>query len=135
MTVGLIMKRLITFFCLALLVGTPAAVNADQLKEGTAAFKAGNYQKALELFKPLAEQGDVNAQYNLGLMYMAGQGVPEDHVLAHKWFNLSASRSKGTDHEEAVRLRDLIGKTMTPAQVGQAQKLAREWKPKSNKSP
>ena len=82
-----------------------------------------------------AEQGNVDGQYNLGLMYDIGQGVPQDYVQAHKWVNLSVSRSQGTAHEEAVQNRDWLEIKMTPAQVAEAQKLAREWKPKPNKSP
>jgi TPR repeat protein len=83
--------------------------------------------------EPLAEQGYANAQYNLGLMYSKGQGVPQDYVRAHMWFNLSASRWPATEAErrdKAVKLRDIIASRMTPAQIAEAQKLAREWKPK-----
>jgi len=47
---------------LVLLLGTQATAKADQLDEGISAYKAGNYQKALEILKPLAEQGDADAQ-------------------------------------------------------------------------
>jgi len=59
------------------------------------------------------------------------RGVLQDYVQAHKWFNLSASRSQGKVHEKAVGNRDIVEKRMTPAQVAEAQKLAREWKPKT----
>ena len=38
-----------------------------------------------------AEQGDADAQYNLGVMYENGDGVPQDYVRAHMWVNLGAS--------------------------------------------
>jgi len=132
---------------LVLLLGTQATVKADKFdeadqlveamaayNEGVAAYNAGDYQKAIEKFQPLAEQGHAIAHYNLGLMYDDGQGVPQDYVQAHKWYNLSAARSKGDLRKKAVRNRKAIEKKMSPVQVAEAQKLAREWKPKSNTS-
>jgi hypothetical protein len=55
-----------------------------------------------------------------------GQGVPEDYVIAHMWFSLAAA---GGDRN-AAKGRDLVATRMTPAQIAEAQKLAREWKPK-----
>jgi len=47
------------------------------------------------------------------------------------WFNLAASRfSPGEDRDDAVEGRDIIAERMTPAQISEAQKLAREWKSK-----
>ena len=77
---------------LGLLLGTQAIVKADQLDEGEAAYNAGNYQKALEIFKPLAEQGDARAQYNLGVVYDEGEGVPQDYTEAIKWYRLAAEQ-------------------------------------------
>ncbi len=57
--------------------------------------------------------------------------MPQDYVQAHKWFNLSASRSQGKLHEESVQNRDVSEQRMTPAQVAEAQRLAHEWKPKT----
>ncbi len=71
------------------------------------------------------------AQFNLGNMYDDGLGVPQDYARAHMWFNLAASRFPfGVNRDDAVELRDLIAKMMTPAQISEAQKLAREWRPK-----
>ncbi len=64
-------------------------------------------------------------------MYEQGQGVPQDYVQAHMWFNLAASRSPpGADHAKAVKNRDILAAKMTPAQIAEAQRMAREWKPK-----
>jgi uncharacterized protein len=81
---------------------------------------------------PGAEQGDVSAQYNLGMRYKQGKGTPQNYVLAHMWFNLAASQLSDSDKEHrdlAVRNRELLQRKMTPEQVAEAQKLAREWKP------
>ncbi len=77
---------------LGLLLGTHAAVKADQLEKGWAAYNAGNYQKALEIFKILAEQGDTAAQAYLGLMYHMGQGVTQDYTEAINWYRKAAER-------------------------------------------
>jgi uncharacterized protein len=85
-----------------------------------------DYAEALKWFRRSADQGSPGAQFMLGRMYAQGKGVPEDFVHAHMWFNLAAAQG----FEKARELRDTIEKKMTSAQVDQAQKLAREWKPK-----
>jgi len=57
-------------------------VAAGDFEDGLAAFKAGDHQKAVRLWKLLAEQGDARAQTLLGLMYANGEGVPEDDAKA-----------------------------------------------------
>ena len=84
---------------------------------------------AAQWYRKAAKQENPLAQFKLGVIYDEGQGVSQDYVQAHKWFNLSAIHGIG------VRNRDIAEKKMTPAQVAEAQKLAREWKPKLNKSP
>ncbi len=89
-----------------------------------------DYTEAVKWYRRAAEQGNSKAQSNLGLMYSNSEGVPQDYIEAHKWYNLAASRSQGEVHENSVHNRDITEKRMTPAQVAEAQKLAREWKPK-----
>jgi TPR repeat protein len=62
----------------------------------------------------------------LGVLYANGQGVPQDYVLAHMWVNLSAAQG----YEEAKNGGDVIAKRMTSEQIAEAQRLARDWKPK-----
>ena len=84
----------------------------------------------MRLWKPLAEQGDTDAQHNLGGMYENGRGVPQDYVLAHVWFNLSASRQTDPKNRElTAKARDRVAAKMTPTQITEAQRRAREWKP------
>ena len=82
--------------------------------------------QAVKWYRLAADQGDADAQSNLGLMYANGRGVPQDHVQAHKWFDLAGA---GGD-EDGRKNRDIVTKKMTPAQIAEAQRLAREWKPK-----
>ena len=83
--------------------------------------------EAVRLYRLAAEQGDACAQSNLGVMYANGQGVPQDYVQAHMWYNLAASRLTGEARENAVRNRDRVAGLMTPDQLADAQRLAREW--------
>jgi TPR repeat protein len=84
--------------------------------------------EAARWFRLAAEQGRADTQSNLGLMYANGQGVPQDYVLAHMWFNLAAAQ--GNENEIALKNRDLAAKSMTREQLAEAQRMAREWKPK-----
>jgi TPR repeat protein len=83
--------------------------------------------QAAQWYRRAAEQGFVSAQFNLGVMYFNGQGVPQDYVEAHKWENLAAARASSADQKRIAEGRDTVANKMTPAQVAEAQKLAREW--------
>ena len=87
---------------------------------------AAGLRRGLKWYRLAADQGDADAQNNLGVMYANGEGVPQDYVRAHMWFNLSAAQG----NQDAAENRDSIAKRMTPAQIAEAQKLAREWQPK-----
>jgi TPR repeat protein len=148
---------------LRVLARTQSAVPgaADTWDDGVAAYNRGDYETAVRLLRPLAEQGDARAQlhlgtmyflgngvpqdyaeaekwyrkaaeqgdaaaqYNLGLMYYEGNGVPLDYILVHMWLNLAAAQGM-----DAKKPRDALAKRMTSEQIAEAQKLAREWKPK-----
>jgi uncharacterized protein len=86
-----------------------------------------DYAVAVEWYRRAADQGLADAQFNLGDMYYSGRGVPQDNVMAYMWFDLAAAQGR----EKAGTNRDLwVAKRMTTAQIAEAQKLAREWKPK-----
>ena len=78
---------------------------------------------SLAQYEREARTGRAEALYNLGLAYSTGQGVVQDYVAAHKWFNLAAMR--GSD--VAKNWRNQIAGEMNAGQIAQAQKLAREW--------
>lgn len=83
-----------------------------------------------------AEQGDPGDQLRLGVMYSDGVYVETDQVAALKWFILAAERFPESDKEGrnlAVSMRDGTISRLTPAQVAEAKRLAREWKPKKGK--
>jgi len=160
------LKRILAGVVLSLMLTGGAA--AGPFEEGVAAHDRGDYATAVRLWRPLAEQGNADAQFNLGVGYKKGEGVPQDYaeavkwyrlaaeqgakaqfnlgvgyykgegvpqnyVQAHMWFNLAASRFSAPEAEnrgKAVHNRDLAASLMTPAQIAEAQKLAKEWKPK-----
>ena len=90
-----------------------------------------DYVEAAKWYRLAADQGDARAQNNLGSLYFRGEGVPKDYVLAYMWRNLaSAGASDAAVREQAAKARDALATMMTPAQVAEAQRMSREWKPK-----
>ena len=90
-----------------------------------------DYAEAVKWSRKAADQGHAGAQFNLGVMYHNGWGVPQDYVEAHMWYNLAASRfPAGEARDRFAKARDDLAARMTPAQIAEAQRLAREWKPK-----
>ena len=108
-----------TLLIACLLLSANVATDFDKV---LAAFEAGDYETALREWKPLAEQGRPDAQLNLGIMYDNGYGVIQDHVYAHMWFNIASANGL----EKARENRDLVANKLTPNQMADAQKLARE---------
>jgi len=82
--------------------------------------------EAVKWFRGAAEQGNAKAQHNLGVSYCNGIGVPKDLVAAYRWLSLSATQGV----EPARRLRDQMEQIMTPDQIADGQRLAREFQPK-----
>ena len=115
-------KRALATVLLSLSFAIP--VLAGPLEDANAAIKRRDYATAVRLIRPLAEQGNANAQYNLGVLYDNGLGVPQDRVRAYMWLNLAAMQGR----ESAATIRDLVARLMTPVQISEAQKMAREWK-------
>ncbi len=155
----------------AILFATVAVgpLSAGPMEDGYAAIQRGDPETALRLWRPLADEGNVNAQFNLGYlydkgqgvrqnfveamrwfrkaadqgdaisqftigtMYEVGKGVPVDAVQAHMWFSLAAARFQPTEekasYDRAVAARERVAAGLTPAQVAEAQKRAREWRP------
>jgi uncharacterized protein len=90
----------------------------------------GNLLEALIWYRRSADQGDVDSQVALGIAYEGGIGVPQDFVEAHKWYNLAAALTKYADFRaDDIQRRDAVALKMTPIEIAEAQKLAREWKP------
>ena len=86
-----------------------------------------DYQEDIKWYKKAAEQGDSASQIILGAMYEKGKGISKDFVEAYKWFSISGETGNGRMHREKLGKRE-----MAPAQIAEAQRLAREWMEKHN---
>ena len=108
------------------------------------AYDNGDYNTAYSYFIEEANNDNPTAQYNIGMMYVKGQGALQDDIYAHMWLNIAASNgiANAVELEElaanswanmAIVMRDLTAKTMTTEQLAEAQKLARECVKKNYK--
>tara|TARA_R110002096_G_scaffold158845_1_gene324382 strand:+ start:917 stop:1510 length:594 start_codon:yes stop_codon:yes gene_type:complete len=83
-------KKIITGLTLSMLLASGVA-NADY-NSAYSAYKSGDYKAAFKEMLPLAEQGNIDAQWHIGLMYSNGEGVPENDKTAVKWYTLAAEQ-------------------------------------------
>ena len=74
----------------SLFLGLPSY--SSDFDKGLTAYNNGDYATALKEWKPLAEEGDVDAQYYLGVLYDNGDGVPQDYKEAVRWYKLAAEQ-------------------------------------------
>ena len=97
-----------------------------------------DHAEANKWFLKSAAQGNLDAQSILGFNYASGRGVSQSLVEALKWSILAASQTAaiqnnpnaGALRDAAAHNRDLFASKMNPAQIAEAQKLARQWKPR-----
>ncbi len=75
-----------------MLVAIGGGATAGPLEDAVAAHQSGDYAAALRLWHPLAEQGDADAQFHLGVMYESGQGVLRSDAEAIKWYRKAAEQ-------------------------------------------
>ena len=85
-----ILAALLLLLCPAVFAAAPSPPADDPFTRGWHAFEDGHYSHALALWLPLAEQGDMHAQSNLGFMYEYGQGTARDEQQAAYWYRQSA---------------------------------------------
>ena len=85
-----------------------------------------NDAEAMKWFRLAANQGDAEAQFNLGVMFRDGVGVPQNYVQAHMWVNLAGAGGNSNGNKN----RDMVAGEMTAAQIAEAQRLAAAWKAK-----
>jgi TPR repeat protein len=158
------MKHLARFFLLVFLGVLFLGCASTNYQKGIRHYKSDDAATAVRELKPLAEQGNAEAQFNLGSLYYQGRGVPQDykeavqwmykaaeqgHVFAQAtlgslyaegvggviekdspqalmWFSFAAAQGD----MEAMESMDILANRMAPAQIAQAQRLAREFKPR-----
>ena len=76
--------------CILIMLAAP--ISAQDFQKGLEAAQNGDFDTALKEWKPLAESGNSVAQFNLGLIYDNGWGVPQDYKEAVKWYRLAAKQ-------------------------------------------
>ena len=103
---------------LVLLLGSPAAAN---LSKGSEAAESGNDATSLKEWGALAEQGDSDAQFNMGIVYLQGLGVTQDYQAAFKWFK------KATEQKHAIAQFSLGAMYLQGLGVSQDYKVAFNW--------
>jgi hypothetical protein len=137
--------------------GLIAPVAAGPFEEAVAAYKRGDYATAMQLWRPLADQGNTIAQNYLGVMYAQGRGVPQDFAVAVSWYRKAADQgyavaqynlgamyaivpdyvsahmwfnlAAAAGYKNAASNRDVVAAGMTQAQIAEAQRLADVWRP------
>lgn len=85
----------------------------------------GSFERAAEWYRKAAENGDAEGAYALGVMYLRGEGVPQDYISAYMWTNIATSIDS-LNRAEHVKGRDSIREVLTQQQIIDAQSLARE---------
>jgi TPR repeat protein len=116
--------RILPLVSILILLASP--VLAGPLENGVAAYNHADYAAALKILEPLADQGNVDAQYTVSLMYAKGLGVTQDSVRAYV---LMDQMAKSGDTGAAAD-RDDLASGMTPDQLTEAKKRSSEWKSK-----
>src|SRR5580658_3642264 len=136
---------------------------AGPFEDGYAAYQRGDYAEAVRSYEIAAAQGSSGAAYNLCLMYYDGKGVKEDLVGAFRWCRMAAEEGNPSsqamisgmyffslgvtqDYSRAHMwsnlagaagningIRDAVAAKMTPQQIAEAQKLARECRQRNFK--
>ena len=87
--------------------------------------------EALKWFTQAAEQGDAEGQTALGMMYALGRGVEPDLVQANKWISIAAEQGD----KDAQTARTQLAAKLTPKQLAESKKLAKEWQDRRSAKP
>jgi len=141
----------------------------ERMRTAAGAYERLDYKTAIEIWRPIAEQGNAEAQTLLGAMYWRGEGVPRDHaeaaklylraadqgyaraqndigfmygfgegippqndVQAYKWISLAILRYTAKNQErldQAIKDRATLKARMSAAEIAEAERLVRDWKP------
>ncbi len=93
------------------------------MRKDNAKLSPHDYIEAMNQRRLVAEQGDATAQFNLGIVYANGKGVPQNDVQAYAWIATAATQG----YEQAAEVLSLIVKKMTPAQTEEGRRLSLEY--------
>jgi TPR repeat protein len=103
----------------AMLVLGGGGALADPWADGMAAYNRGDYVPAMQLFRPLARQGNAKAQAAIGAMYRKGQGVAKSSAHAFMWLSMAAARGDGLAKAEAQEM----SRSMSAEELAQAREM------------
>ena len=120
-----VLTRVLSVLMLVAAVCVAQPADSASLEAGLRAYDRQDYRAAHSLLEPYAQAGESEAQLTLGRLFAKGDGVLQDYVQAHRWFNLAASGGLRRARIE----RDAIAEKMTPRQIARAQTLARNFQP------
>jgi hypothetical protein len=114
------MKRLIAgcMFAIALALDANVAL-AGPWEDGMASYNRGDYLPAMQLFRPLAQQGNAKAQAIVGAMYRKGQGVAKSSAHAFMWLSIAAARGDAVARTEMTEM----SRTMSAAELARAREM------------
>lgn len=120
-----VIQLLLAATSIALVLSLPVGVLAQdgRFEEGYKAYQQQDYTNAFYYWKPLADDGDARAEYNLAIMYLFGHGVPQSTVEAYKWFLLARDNHNNEADKAIIQLE---GK-MTAHDMGEGLRLRDEW--------
>jgi TPR repeat protein len=90
----------------ALALGAAGGARADQFNNGMAAANAHDYATAVQIWRPLADEGSADAQNALGVMYDNGFGVAQDHAAAAAWFKKAADQGNAAGEFDLALVYD-----------------------------
>lgn len=85
-------KLLISFALVVAAVAAQAQPLEERMRTAAAAYEHKDYATAVAIWRPLAEQGNAEAQTLLGAMYWSGDGLPRNHAEAAKWYLRAAQQ-------------------------------------------
>lgn len=111
----------VSFLLVSCLIGASPYVAAEE-SPAQAAYQTKNYREAMRLYRPLAEQGNPEAQYFVGRMYEKGQGVRKDQNEVVKWYRKSAEGGYA-----AAQYRLAVGYAYGLAGLSKDQDEAGKW--------
>jgi TPR repeat protein len=124
------MKTRILIFATALLLSLSVAAQdnetdpSNDFYKGVAAYRARNYDEAVDWFLRAAEAGDLDSQFLLGRMHYDGNSLTVDEVTAYMWFDIAASHGM----QVGARYRDGIARSMTDEEIALAKKRSGDWR-------
>ncbi|WP_169570140.1 hypothetical protein [Sneathiella limimaris] len=113
--------RLLRTAILAGMLVLPTSLAFATYEDGLKAYNSGDFKQAATLWEELAIAGNVNAQYNLGVIYeRGGQDQPKDLAVAYGWYRLAAAQKMPEAEQAVSRLQEIL----TSGQIEDGNKYA-----------